>query len=526
MTSADVRARLTHALRLDLIGPEPGEPQASEILNPAPSRWYLTGFLVPWDAPASQKRDEDDAQGELEIAEASSASEEDQATPEPPAARRGHFPSSLGVSVLVPKEAVELRITARWGDYEPLEADGKPTGEWRRHERQQTVAVELAGDKAEPATVSLLEADDSTPQQPTGCLEVVTSVRRIRRPEDLPGLPAGTRAVSVFLVNRREPIAAQSELKDTRFAFQARLTVEADQPFVPRPNPRGREASDPDERVADLQYRDAMEFAVGHGTATRSIIANRSCRRVETTWMPQAEVERVEPAPISNVELQIDALAAAPDAAAVKGVIEQLPVQYRVWIEAQRGRAPKGGPQREVAESLIERAIRAAKRIEDGVALLDAPLTFEAFRLANRAMAMAARQRRAQERRVDVSTVEPPAWRPFQLAFLLMNLRAFATPTHPDRELVDLLFFPTGGGKTEAYLGLSAFAAAPASGSEHRFRGCNGADEVYAPSADARSAWTRSHPGLRARAAAPGDAAEARDVAVRDWPVGRQGRDA
>jgi hypothetical protein len=61
MTSADVRARLVHALRLDLIGPEPDEPQASEILSLARSRWYLTGFLVPWDAPASQKRDEDDA---------------------------------------------------------------------------------------------------------------------------------------------------------------------------------------------------------------------------------------------------------------------------------------------------------------------------------------------------------------------------------------------------------------------------------------------------------------------------------
>ena len=39
-----------------------------------------------------------------------------------------------------------------------------------------------------------------------------------------------------------------------------------------------------------------------------------------------------------------------------------------------------------------------------------------------------------------------------------MNLVGIAHPEHPDRELVDLLFFPTGGGKTEAYLGLAAFA--------------------------------------------------------------------
>jgi hypothetical protein len=66
----------------------------------------------------------------------------------------------------------------------------------------------------------------------------------------------------------------------------------------------------------------------------------------------------------------------------------------------------------------------------------------------NQAIAAAARRRRPGE---------DPRWYPVQLAFILLNLRGLVTPEHDDRETVDLLFFPTGGGKTEASLGLAAF---------------------------------------------------------------------
>ena len=64
---------------------------------------------------------------------------------------------------------------------------------------------------------------------------------------------------------------------------------------------------------------------------------------------------------------------------------------------------------------------------------------------------------------------ENRSWRPFQLAFVLLCLPGLTDPEHPDahRGAVDpddaevqLLFFPTGGGKTEAYLGLAAYTFA------------------------------------------------------------------
>ena len=449
MTSADVRARLTHALRLDLVGPAPAEPQATEALPFAPSRWYLTGFLVPWNAPDRQKRDEEDTQGEFEFGQAGGAGEDDDSTPEPRAARRSHFPSSMGLSVLVSAEARELRIVVGWGDYKAFDRDGVPNGEWRRTPRSETVTVQLGARTATPSPADVPNSDG---------LEIVTSVREVQGLEELRGLPKGTRAVSVFLVNKRDALQASDDRRDERSVFQTHLSIECDQPFVPRLNPRGRAHHDPDERIADLQYRDVMEFAVGHGTSVRAVVADGTCARAETTWMPQSEVERVEPAELDGIEFGMEALSEIGDSATMRERLNGLVVQYREWIAHQAAAIPTERDRRDVADDLLASAHRAATRIEDGLGLLDDAVAFDAFRLTNKAMAMAARQRRGVERGIAPSKVDAPRWRPFQLAFVLMNLRAFVDPKHTDRELVDLLFFPTGGGKTEAYLGLASFA--------------------------------------------------------------------
>ena len=204
--------------------------------------------------------------------------------------------------------------------------------------------MRLAGDKAQKPVEPVPESRG---------LEIVTSVRAVRRPEELGGLPAGTRAVSVFLVNRRKPIEGQEELKDTTFAFQASLTLEADRPFIPRPNPRGREEDDPDERIADLQYRDVMEHAVGHGTSTRASVGPDGCSRVATTWVPQAEVERVEPEEIAGVEFGMEALADVDDVATLRTKLAPITQRYAEWMKRQRDAAPKKRPQADVAATLL-----------------------------------------------------------------------------------------------------------------------------------------------------------------------------
>jgi hypothetical protein len=264
----------------------------------------------------------------------------------------------------------------------------------------------------------------------------------------------------LFLVNRRAP--RRGRRADEALVFQAALHVESDPPFIARPNPRGYGGDDFDESLADLHYRDVAELAVGHNASADWKSTDGVCRSICTTWMPAAIVPRIVSAAPADVgcALEMDTLGALPDGAAARQALDGLPTSYRAWIALRRGAlgglAPK---RREVAEQLLANAELAARRIEEGIGCLSDPIVLDAFRLANRAVAAAARRREAAGQGAEGTTTSP-AWRPFQLAFILLNLKGLAEPGHTDRETVDLLFFPTGGGKTEAYLGLAAFIIA------------------------------------------------------------------
>ena len=268
-------------------------------------------------------------------------------------------------------------------------------------------------------------------------------------------LPKNTRCASVFLVNRRTP--KPDEIRDEAFAFQTQLEVHCDEGFLARPNLRSLVSDDWDERIADLQYRDECEYAVGHSISTEAVLTDGHCHTVRTCWIPEAQVERVAPADLKDIELSMDALAQLSDGNAAKAALGNFVKQYTAWIAEQRKTSPKSPALRaETAQALLDRAQVASNRIEDGINLLSDPRCLEAFRIANKAMALAARRRMGVMQGKPPESINP-RWRPFQLAFILMNLKGIADPTDADREVVDLLFFPTGGGKTEAYLGLAAF---------------------------------------------------------------------
>lgn len=437
-TSAEVRSEIVDALRLDLVGPAPANGNLNEILDKRPGHWYLTGFLVPTDAGDRQKSD-DDAEDELEaVSESTGVDDENES--DKAAARRSFKPSSIGLSVLLPGDARKIRVQLSWGDYtsSPVSEDSLRL-HWSRSQRTEYVDVELPGNRDYYRNEIEIPGSEG--------LELSVSMRTVRDTNIDGGLTVGTRSVSLFAVNRRRP--APDDTSDEAFAFQVCLELMADQPFVARPNLRSLRSDEWDVQVADLQYRDACEYVVGHNIATEAVTAEGQCSVVRTSWIPQAEVERVAAAPIGNVTLGMGELAVLRDGEDARQKLMPFVDQYRTWIEEQRQLAPEHPASRhEIAMELLNRAGVAADRIEEGIRQLQDPLLLDAFKIANRAM------NRQAVLRLGIPN---PGWRPFQLAFVLMNLAGMVNPRHDDRDVVDLLFFPTGGGKTEAYLGLAAF---------------------------------------------------------------------
>jgi hypothetical protein len=442
--SLEVRATLVEALKLDLVGPWAGHALAEERLpgRVRPSNWYLTGFLIPSGTPPEKSADADEDDDLGEIPESAGLAEE--SNEERKAAKKGFFPSSMGLSFLVPKEARALTVTVRWGDYAQGEiegGDGKPVSVWQRQPREATVPVALTG--AVDPVVHDVPA--------SGGLQLHV-VERLISAEDLgQHIPQGTRSVSVFLVNHRAPVKEEPDLD---YVFQPEIEVRSDRPFVPRPDLRGARAAEWDEQVADLHYADTPEYGTGHGVSAEWEIVDGACHLLRTAWIPSAEVEKtatVDARDVPGVELSMEVLGALADGAAAEVVLRLLVARYRDWIEARRADvAALQGTRRETAEELLRFAGVAAGRIERGIAVLASDVdALDAFRVANRAVARALRKRLG---------IETPRWRAFQLAFILLNLLGLADPRDPNRETVDLLFFPTGGGKTEAYLGLAAFA--------------------------------------------------------------------
>ena len=474
MNSSQVREELIKAMKLDLVGPWPGHEFSDEILPETPTKWYLTGFLVPEQAPEAHRTDaEADDQADVVGEEGV-----DDGSPPERAPRRSFLPSSMGLNFLLPEKVKKLEVEISWGDYiETTDRGGMedpglgvpdsdipetetPAGE-PSDSRDEEVGYQRT-QRIEKITVPVPDEGLGQVEIPNSRgLRIEISTRKIPAHQS-DRIPKNTKAVCVFLINGREAEERQAYHGNI---FQAQIEIRSSDGFIARPNLRLGGNEDWDEQVADLQYRSDYEFASGTGCAAEEveIDAGGVCKKIRSTWIPEADVEftgHLDLSQIPDVELRMEELSKLKKYEDAKKGLIGLVAAYRKWISHQEQKLlpEKLSEVRQItAAELFRKAKIAADRMERGIELLSNEDVFDAFTTANRVMAKQARQREGQIQKKKPDQVDPPTWRAFQLAFILLNIEGLANPASADREIVDLLFFPTGGGKTEAYLGLAAF---------------------------------------------------------------------
>lgn len=498
-----VRAEIVELLRRELIGPDP-QPEhtalnnGEEILRPQdpPRLRYSAGVLFPDRAPLAEA--EEAHTGETESADSGPAEGDEPVDVSPQGAaadtddeaehevnRANEFlPSAMGITALL-RLPRQLKVTVRAGRYIRKVQDGvgrlDRDGHWQPHHWRQPVAP-----PAIPVSCEALRAAGATTQEydvDTGTPDQKMSLHIYSRPYAHAQDAANDRIVTFTLINRTRMTGASP--RDSECFFQCEFAVEdaaGSACFLEYPERRELEEDD-EERSLALLYRHRRTFAVGHGCAAAwTTSADGKVARITTDTLPAYEMKPVLPREIAGVALSMGILASDDEPAAIR-ICEELAQAYREWIDSQRTVVSSSDfplEHQPAALRHLDLCEECLRRIVDGIDLLrcdpDSRLAFawmnEAMLLQQLHYDLAANHRRDWTERggtlvlsapyipPDI-TAPPPGkgrWRPFQLAFILMNLRSIADRNSPERAVADLIWFPTGGGKTEAYLGLTAFS--------------------------------------------------------------------
>ncbi len=458
---AALRDQLTTMVRADLLGPAGGPEE--EVAEAHVSDRYLVGMLAP-----RRTRLNEPAEDAVDVEQGG----EEGGPAERPGAAPSIFPSSIGFSFCVEPGTEHLAVEARWGHYQkaPSANAFTPTGEpkrvWKRRAAGGVVHVAIAEGPIAPG------APD--PAQP----QVTVQGLARRRGQSL--------VVTLFLVNGQDE--AEKE-RDQSWLFQVELEARdpSGRPVFLRRAADDLGADRPEEAAAmAMLYRNRVEFGVGHGVAVDWDVSPddpQRATRLVSSAIPQAEVAKMTPRAagddprLGGLVLDMKALADASPPQ-LGAMLAPLTSAYLAWIEERSAAVAAGqdglAAHRKAGVAALDRCRRSARRIGEGLALLAAdPAAAEAFRFANRAMALQrvhsllaeARARGEDVGLPELDVAKNRTWYPFQLGFILQALPGLTRLDHPDRSaspeaIADLLWFPTGGGKTEAYLGLAAYTLA------------------------------------------------------------------
>ena len=505
-----LRDRLVDVVRKELVGPswqlpgvqtgvDGGSMKNEEILRAEdpPKLRYGAGILFPSGASVQAQEggvpDVADApSAPTDIAEAAEANaaassltlgETDTVTDLEVNRANEYLPSALGLSALL-RIGDKITVEVAAATYERIPMPGRgwidkkgrtvnDYGWWRR-----PIVAELHFSPAE-----LLAKPQAILEKPVpGALGLVVHI--FSRPLRVANSSESERLVTVSLINRQHSNNERAADEECFFQCSIRIEGPVGSGCIREYGERQLgDHDDPEELSLRLLYRHRRTFGVGHGCAVEWTNDEvESVDWIKSEALPTYEMKPIVPDTITGLELSMLRLSESEGMHA-GGIAAALADAYLIWIDSKEAELSRdvdlATPLRDRARKHLADCRVCYRRMADGAQLLRANVQVRrAFSLMNRSMLMQQIHYRlsSQQSRKWVSgkaseaglqlesqfvlpNYDDPSrvWRPFQLAFILMNLRSMAEPKSEDRGAIDIIWFPTGGGKTEAYLGLAAY---------------------------------------------------------------------
>lgn len=504
------REKILNIVKNILVGPNPlpefTQENGEEILfNDSPLKTYVTGVLFPQAKYAEVELDEkeedffDDIEEDIPFETFGSATKMigDRNIAEPSIEAEtskinNYRQSAIGITLCIPDNAKFANVNISVGSYSekmspyPIEKKSK-NGERAIvysekprlcYYRKQNNAI-LKLDKVNLPSKNNRHKQyvlyDSEGKEIKGLAVTVTF--RLRKPEECFTI------YTITLINTKS--GKEKSIYATDCWYQCAFNVESDKEFLPLPTNFCTEIKDDDYRLNALLYRDIKTYAIGHGCAA-TWDDKSTPKTITASVMPEYEVKPIVPTS-SKAKLSMRMYALDKDATFLD--LKILCDEYRDWITEEELKIADipGETFKQTAKKQIELCKNCLSRMENGINLLKTNnFVFKAFQLANKAMLLQQlhyklplTEYESYDKKTfsfklknkivmpdfdDESTWYNPMgttvygkWRPFQIAFILINLLSIFDDTCEERDIVDLIWFPTGGGKTEAYLGLTAF---------------------------------------------------------------------
>ena len=505
-----MRDEILKFIRRELIGPDPVMPHMQEngeeiLLNEPPRLRYGAGILFPSpnkegegatystaDSTSATEEevintntDESNVESSETIQDNNTSSNVGDDFEEEIGLANNFLPSAMGFSCFskIPKDGFNVQVNIgiyEINDYSYKKDDGTEVHKkaYYRSSLDQLISI-LTSDipliSGTAKEFALVGKDGKK-------IELVLNIRNRTHGNDS---DKNIHLLTFTLINKNK--GARENIRNEDCFFQVSFSVNAREECFCSYKLAASKTDQDDEKSNQLLFRKKKTFAVGHGCSPAWIDDDsQTVNAIKTEAIPSYEIKPIVPNELKSVELKMFDMSDL-----VKGDITsnlvQLNSEYEKWINEQEEIAKK-----ELKDDFLKTAMRhiescraCLKRMKEGVELLKSnPKVNRAFKLMNRAMLLQQLHYGIEIRNWIVEkgnitglekaiipiindqttwqknsdgSLKVGSWRPFQIAFILINLHSMFDGEHPDREMVDLIWFPTGGGKTEAYLGLSAF---------------------------------------------------------------------